>query len=74
VTELDDVIRIGKTERLIYEKLHRDGFLYFVLVDPEKPGDLKELSRTAVEEGVSGFFIEAVPLKSRPTTRPPFLS
>jgi len=57
VTELDDVIRIGKTERLIYEKLHRDGFLYFVLVDPEKPGDLKELSRTAVEEGVSGFFI-----------------
>jgi len=57
VTELDGVVKIGKTERLIYQKLHRDGFLYFVLVDPEKSSDLKTLSRAAAEEGVSGFFI-----------------
>lgn len=52
-----DIVKIGKTEHLIYEKLRRDGFLYFILVDPEKPGDLKTLSRVATEEGVSGFFV-----------------
>lgn len=57
MTDLGDIIKVGKTERLIYEKLRRDGFLYFVLVDPEKPGDLKTLSHVAAEEGVSGFFV-----------------
>jgi len=52
-----EVVRIGRTEALLYEKLRRDGFLHFVLVDPEKPGDLRTLSRIATEEGVSALFV-----------------
>lgn len=53
----DETIKIGRAERLIYDRLQRDGYLYFVLIDPEKPGDLKTLARVAAEEGVSGFFV-----------------
>ncbi|HYA21751.1 MAG TPA: geranylgeranylglyceryl/heptaprenylglyceryl phosphate synthase [Thermoproteota archaeon] len=53
----DEVVKIGRTERLIYDRLRRDRYLYFVLVDPEKPGDLKTLAHVAEEEGVSGFLV-----------------
>jgi len=57
MSSTEGIVRIGKTERYMYEKLRKDGFLYFVLIDPEKPGDLPTLSRVAMEEGVSGFFV-----------------
>jgi len=53
----DRIFKIGKTEKRIYEKLESDGFVYFVLVDPEKPGDLVSLSKIAQELGVTAIMV-----------------
>ena len=50
-------IKIGKTEKYIQDRLLSDGFCYFILVDPEKPGDIPTLSRVASEEGVTAIMI-----------------
>jgi len=53
----EKIIKIGNVERRIYEKLNAEGFVYFVLVDPEKPGDVASLSRIAYEEGVTAIMV-----------------
>ncbi|MEM0161514.1 MAG: geranylgeranylglyceryl/heptaprenylglyceryl phosphate synthase, partial [Thermoproteota archaeon] len=53
----DRIFKIGKIEKRIYEKLESDGFVYFVLVDPEKPGDLVSLSKIAQESGVTAIMV-----------------
>ncbi len=57
MTSPDEIVKVGRIERLIYDRLRRDGYLYFILIDPEKPGDLKTLARAAEEEGASGFLV-----------------
>jgi len=50
-------IKIGKTEKHIHDRLLSQGFCYFILVDPEKPGDVATLSRVASEEGVTAIMV-----------------
>ncbi len=50
-------ISIGKTEKYLQDKLLSEGVCYFILIDPEKPGDVSTLSRVASEEGATAIMI-----------------
>lgn len=51
------VFKIGKTEAYLNKILSEKGFLHFLLIDPEKPGELSTIARAAEEAGASAFMV-----------------
>jgi phosphoglycerol geranylgeranyltransferase len=49
--------KIGKTETYLKKILAEKGFLHFLLVDPEKPGELSTVAHAAEEAGASAFMV-----------------
>jgi len=49
--------RIGRTETYLNRVLSERGFLHFLLIDPEKTGDLSQTMPAAIEAGTSAFMV-----------------
>lgn len=50
-------MRIGKTEKYLYEKIKENGFIHMTLLDPEKMNRVEELVRIAEASGSSAFMV-----------------
>ncbi len=48
----------GKVYKLLIDEINKNGSLYFILIDPDKPNkDIQSFTRIATECGADGFFI-----------------
>jgi len=50
-------LRIGKTEKYLYEKIEENGFIHITLIDPEKMSRIEEVVRAAEASGTSAFMV-----------------
>ncbi|MGQ9478822.1 MAG: geranylgeranylglyceryl/heptaprenylglyceryl phosphate synthase [Thermoproteota archaeon] len=50
-------MRIGRTEKYLYEKIEKEGFIHITLIDPDKADRVEEIVRAAIEAGSSAFMI-----------------
>lgn len=50
-------MRIGKTEKYLYDAIGKRGFIHITLIDPEKIDRIEEVVKAAEEAGSSAFMV-----------------
>ncbi|MGC8832083.1 MAG: geranylgeranylglyceryl/heptaprenylglyceryl phosphate synthase [Thermoproteota archaeon] len=50
-------MRIGKTEKYLYERIEKEGFIHITLIDPEKMNRIEDVVKAAETAGSSAFMI-----------------
>lgn len=50
-------LQIGKTEKYLYEKIKKEGFIHITLIDPEKMDRIENVVKSAETAGSSAFMV-----------------